>query len=267
MLGPGEVDIFGIAINSFGACADGSCSERNVCADVTLENGGDPILANACVQFSTIVDNTLLPKYPGLTIQDDLKVIGLLDAQWSNVAFRDGTGNGIDATHGQNLLDRPDQRVVPATGIQMTGETLREQFEVPFASTFTDHVTLPQHAVSATWQAFYFYQQDNFQRRGNEVILNGINQLDGACAFPSITLNEPQNPSNNFAQIIADVSNGCNWRRSNRRGRRPTDDVRVVPELSQPLQSTDDHPLRCAACRTHTARCVRHAGPRGRGAG
>lgn len=208
VLGPGEVDIFGIAINSFGACADGSCSERNVCADVTLENGGDPILANACVQFSAIVNNTVPPQSPGLTVQDDLKVIDLLDAQWSNVAFRDGAGNGIDATHGQNLL--PNQRVVPETGIQITGEALREQFQVPFASTFIDRVTLLVGAASASWQAFYFYQQFGFQRRGNQVTLNGIDQLEGDCAFPSITLNQPQNPANNFAQIIADVSNGCN---------------------------------------------------------
>ena len=213
-LEPGEVDIFGIAINSFGACADGSCNERNLCGTGLFfdENGNEVARDPACLQFNYIVENGQ-PRYPGITFDDQIKVDADVDTQWGPIDFFDGN-DLIDQTHKGNLLPGqklPELQDGPA--IQLTGENLRDA-AIPFPGQWFDVITLPQPPDELFYQAFFFYQQDNFQLRSNQVTLNGLDglmELEEPCLFPAITLNNPINPTGaSIAQIQADVSNGCN---------------------------------------------------------
>lgn len=186
-LEPGEVEVFGIAINSFGACADGSCNERNICADVELTNGGDPEFAKLCTQFAYLVDNELGPRYPGLTVRDELKTHPQVDAQWSGVQFFDATGDLIDEMHGMNLT--PDNRIEDDLDIQTTGDDLRPGLppEFQFPDMWFDQVTLPTTAASAEFDLFIFDERDGFAPQRNRWKVSGLDGQDAPCPLPGVS--------------------------------------------------------------------------------
>ncbi|MFQ5568728.1 MAG: T9SS type A sorting domain-containing protein [Rhodothermales bacterium] len=210
-LEPGEVDIFGIAINSFGACADGSCNERDLCGTGLFfdENGNEVARDPACLQFNYIVDNARPPRYLGITFGDQIKVEPSVDAQWGPLEFFNGI-NLLDRTHKGNLTDvqkLPSLQGDPA--IQLTGDNLRDPV-IPFPGQWFDEITLPTRPNQVRWESFFFYEDVGFQQRASRVVLNGIDQLNQDCAFPTITLNNPLNQTFNVVDVEADVSNGCN---------------------------------------------------------
>ena len=207
-LEPGEVEIFGIAINSFGACADGSCNERNLCGTGLFfdEDGNEVARDPACIQFNYLVDNARPPRYPGITYDEEIKVAPLTDSQWSEVSFFDGN-DLIDKTHKSNILEKgvPGDEAIQVTGDQIPQDPTQPQF----SNQWFDTIVLPQRPTSAQWDALFFIEEFGFQPRANQTILDGIDELDEECNFPAITLNNPLNPAQNAVRVEADVSNGC----------------------------------------------------------
>ena len=213
VLPPGAVEIWGVAVNNFGACADGSCNERFFCVEGEFVlDGALPDPAKACTQVNLLVDTSLPPRFPGLTIADALKVDPAVDTQWSNLRFFDPSDDLIDETHAGNLL--PGfilPQLQPGPAIQLTGDDLRGGLppEFQFPGTWMDQITLPQPIDRLAWEAFFFYQQDGFQQRGHAVNLFNLDPALGDCAVPAITLNDPRNQNDNFVNIIADAGDGC----------------------------------------------------------
>ena len=177
-LEPGEVDIFGIAINSFGACADGSCNERNLCGTGLFidEQGNEVARDPACIQFNYFVQSGN-PRYPGITFDEEIKVAPNTDSQWSGVSFFDENGGLIDQTHKGNLL--PEFVIFPEPpGIQVTGDDIDQDPAAPqFSDRWTDHITLPRQPSSAEWDAVFFIEEPAgsgfFIREENSVVLEG----------------------------------------------------------------------------------------------
>lgn len=192
VLGPGEVDIIGLAINSFGACADGSCNERNLHAEgvfVPTSGIGDSDPLRGCVSFNYLVNNLLDPQYPGLTIQDNIKVHSQVDAFWSTVQFLDVTGSLIDETHRFNL---------PEGGIQTTGDDLRFPIEEPdlpfFPSTWQDQLTLPSDFSALQFDVYLFDARDNFVTQRNVWNVLGLAEQLDPCPLPAISFQPGQPP-------------------------------------------------------------------------
>ena len=209
-LGPGEVDVVGIVINSFGACSDGSCNERNLCGTGIFfdEDGNEVARDPACIQFNYLVESGN-PRYPGITYDEQIKVDPLTDSQWSELSFFDGN-DLIDKTHKSNLL--PNRRILDTDeAIQVTGNQIEQDPTQPqFSDRWTDHITLPRRPTSVEWDALFFIEEFGFQQQSHRVILEGVDELDQDCDFPTITLIEPpQGATSNFVRIEADVSNGC----------------------------------------------------------
>ena len=210
-LEPGEVEVFGIAINSFGACADGSCNERNLCGTGLFfdEDGNEVARDPACIQFNYLVESGN-PRYPGITYNEEIKVAPLTDSQWSALSFFDGD-DLIDKTHKGNLL--PEFILVPEPpGIQVAGSEIVQPPTLPqFSDRWTDHITLPRRPSRIEWDAVFFIEEFGFEQRASQVILNGVDELDEDCDIPTITLNTPRDPLVNAIRVEADVSNGCGF--------------------------------------------------------
>ncbi len=210
-LEPGEVDIFGIAINSFGACADGSCNERNLCGTGIFfdEDGNEVARDPACLQFNYLVDNSRDPRYPGITYAEEIKVAPNTDSQWSNLSFFEG-GDLLGQTHKSNLI----QAILPLPAIQVTGDQIQQDPILPqFPNQWFDEITLPRLPDAVQWDAIFFIEDPQrpgfFERRDNQMVLAGIDQIDQDCNLPNITLRNPAPGTSNFLRVEADVSNSC----------------------------------------------------------
>ncbi|WP_456425766.1 right-handed parallel beta-helix repeat-containing protein [Rhodocaloribacter sp.] len=192
VLEPGEIGVFGMAINSFGACADGSCNERNINAMVDLVpvGGGDTEFADVCGQFAYLVDNDLPPAYPGLTILDEIKVHPEVDAQWGPLRVFDPDGLLLDVTHLGNITeDLILSELLPGPAIQTTGDVLQEMFPdiaIPVTNT-EERITVTGPPGSAQFEVFLFDQRDNFIQEHNIVNIFGVDQLQEPCAVPAVT--------------------------------------------------------------------------------
>ncbi len=187
-LEPGEVDVFALNTNSFGACADGSCSERNLCVRGQFANGGPPHVAKACTQYTHRVDNSRRPRYPGLTIDVETKAHPQVDAQWTNTSFLDGKGNTIDQTHEGNLL--PNFRIQPNSILQTTGDLLRAGLppNLQWPGRVETRITLPQQADAATFETYVFDQRDGFVGQYNLWEVGGLQGQTADCNLPAFSL-------------------------------------------------------------------------------
>ncbi|GEM_PF-5478110 len=192
VLEPGEIGVFGMAVNSFGACADGSCNERTVNASVDLMpvGGGDTEFADVCGQFAYVVNNTLPATYPGLTILDETKVHPEVDAQWGPLRVFDLDGNLLEETHMGNITeDLILPELLPGPAIQTTGNVLQDLFpEIAIPVTHTEErITVTGPPGSVQFEVFLFDQRDSFIQEHNTVIIFGVDQLQEPCAVPAVT--------------------------------------------------------------------------------
>ena len=200
MLEPGEVEVFGIAINSFGACADGSCNERNICAEVELNREGfEPDKAFACVQFLYVVDNSLPPTYPGVTVGYTSITHADSEIEGSTVKFYDENGDLIDETHRVNKLDGR---------FQIVGDNIRQPPPFPgfdFPGTWDDQITLPEPPSTLTFDFFVFDSRDAvgglptggqvFFAEHSTVTIDNLNPDDGDCVLPALSFLTDNDPA------------------------------------------------------------------------
>lgn len=193
-LGPGEVGLIGMAQRSFGACANGSCNENQFSATVTLADASgagktmdDTVLIGA--SFATPVDTeNQAPGYPGLTVEDAIKMNPDYDAFWTYTEILDADGDKIDEMHGSNLLPaerQPSERF----GIRTSGETIRNENNSPWPLTWKDQITVDgiTFDIGARWASFGGYGFDGFSLRTTAMTVTGIDPLQGDCVIPHIS--------------------------------------------------------------------------------
>lgn len=106
-LGPGEIEIFGVASESYGACSSGSCNRRNFEFLATIFDGSAG-KSNDFIEFDFdwyhYVDNQVLRRSLGTTYRTDIEAGGSTIVYASSFRAKDDQGVVIDETHGSNLL-------------------------------------------------------------------------------------------------------------------------------------------------------------------
>ena len=192
-LNPGGVGVIGIAQNNYGACADGSCNERSLCAEVTMMDQAGKQHSDhqeVCTGFVHVVDNTQPQQYPGFEVQDIFKAAPQADIFWSELSMRGPNGEPLEPPH---FANRP-----PGSGnytITTTGTDFQQSFSSPYPEFIQNQTTLPVFPSTIEYLTQIFNFPNNFTPDPTQVILENINPAAGPCQIPSFSLLDNQQNS------------------------------------------------------------------------
>ncbi len=192
---PGEAKIVGIATRSFGACANGSCGERNLKATGSFANGDTAL---ACASTLYLVDD-VPGKTPMCEITDTLKVGPFMDVLWSSAHYNTF---GNDLHHSVTFLEGNLPPELGGPGFLTRGAALGDTV---FLDNSGDLVRTPIEPEIVQMNLTSIDQQTGILA-GNNVEVRGLNlPLGGQFVHPLITFQPPQPPFEPNLDIIYDL--------------------------------------------------------------
>lgn len=159
---PGEAIIVGIAMRSYGMCANGSCNERLVKVMGAFANG-DPALG--CVSTLLLVDDQA-PKSPLCEYADTVKTGPQSIATWSPALFSNPSGtvpNALTFYAGNLPLDGANIPGFLTAGIELSS---------PFPPMAADYVRMNGMPTNVSYSVRF--TSSNCQSGGNNVTVTGL---------------------------------------------------------------------------------------------